>query len=96
MFRTRFAAVVLSGGLMLVSGCMQLDPCGGGLFARRPFLSSPCCSTSDCGCGSSTMISRGPTVITQDVPLYSPMPGQTLPPPRITTTPNSPVVPYTP
>lgn len=90
MFRTRLAAVALSGVLMmLASGCMQFGS-GQGLFARR----DPCCDP--CGCGSAVMASPAPTVISQDWPTYQPAPGQTLPPPRITTNPNSPVVPYVP
>ena len=94
MFRTRFAAVILSGGLMLVSGCMQLPQ--GGLFGRRSCTSTPCCDNGcGCGCGP-TVMNQAPMIISQDG-----FPSPTLPPPRIMTAPNittapSPTSPYTP
>ena len=91
MFRTRLAAVVLSGGLALVSGCMQL-PQGPGLFSR--LRGDPCCNPPQCGCSSGTMLSQGPYVMPQDqIPV---MPSQTMPPPTFKVDPNSPNRPFTP
>jgi hypothetical protein len=102
MFRIRLTAVVLSGGLMLFTGCMSLPQ--GGLFSRRcdPCCPSTCgdcgCTTSmpsTCGCGGSyggTMISHAP-IVPQDGQIIPSMP-QAYPLPKISTTPNSPMVPY--
>ena len=93
MFRTRLSVLALSGALMLVSGCLQFGS-GQGLFVRRPLFSEPCCDTCSSCSGSPTVISQGPPTVISDMPTYQVSPGSTMPPPRIITNQNSPMVPY--
>lgn len=109
MFRTRLAAVVLSGGLMFVSGCLQL-PQGPGLFARRCCPTDPCCSCtpaygdccrvsgpalpSSCGCSNSLGGMAAYPTIPQDGQIIIPPATTYQPLPKVTTIPNSPMVPY--
>jgi len=99
MFRARLAALIVSGGLALVSGCAaQLGCCGGGspgLFSRFNSSQPDCCcnSTMVGHYGSSTMVSPDSIYASPPTTVY---PGTSAPPPRVIAVPQAPALQYNP
>lgn len=103
MLRARLAALAMSGGLVLISGCM-----GGGMGGGGGGLFSGLHRNQACDCGDSYIsgpimsspTSMGGPELVQPAPLPPPTyPGtnpQTAPPPRVMPIPQAPTIPYTP
>lgn len=97
MFRMRLAALMLSGTLMMVSGCMQTNGCCGGGLGLGLFGNHWGTPSCDCHCGSMTMGMSSSYVVSPDT--YTSPPPPVLPSaqqPRVIPVPQAPALPYNP